>query len=61
MGCGSSERDNSDAIRRLCVNDRNGRTLKETEGYEALFAVSKPVVFVGDRRSGKDARRVSEI
>lgn len=61
MGCGSSERDDADAIRRLCVNDRNGRALKEAEGYEALFAVPKPVVFVGHRRSRKDPRRVSAI
>lgn len=61
IGCGSSERDDAHAVRRLGVDDGNGRALKETEGYEALFAVSEPVVFVRDRRPSKDLRRVSEI
>ncbi len=61
IGCGSSERDDADAVRRLCVNNRYRYALEETERDEALFVVSEPIVLVGDRWAGEDPRRISEI
>jgi hypothetical protein len=42
-----SKRDDVDTSLGLRMNDRNGYTLKQTEGGEALFVVMKPIVLVG--------------
>src|SRR3954468_19807049 len=51
---GVAERDDSDFIFSLRVNDGNSQAAKETEAEEALFPIRQPAIFHGTGRPSKN-------
>ena len=49
------------AIRRLCMHQRNANAFQEAERDKALFIIAKPIVLERECRASKDFLRIDKI